>query len=109
MSAVLNGEFENPSTSVENQHRICMYKCTPAVAQTLRDRKEKIRILTSLLFLFSLLSDMLTIVSVIFSLCESDIKSSGLSDILFADNSRSEYHSAQAEYQCEAISLAAGE
>ena len=29
-------------------------------------------------------SDMLTKVSVIFSLCESDIKSLGLSDILFA-------------------------
>ena len=35
MGVVLNGEFENPSTSDEkNQHRICMYKCTWVVAQT---------------------------------------------------------------------------
>ena len=34
MCVVLNGEFENPSTSIENQHRICMYKCTWAVVQT---------------------------------------------------------------------------
>ncbi len=52
---------------------------------------------------------MLTIVSVIFSLCEGDIKPVGLSVILFVENSRSEYHSAQAEYNCEAISLTAGE
>ncbi len=72
------------------------------------NRKEKIRMLTSLLF-FCLLSDMLTKVSVIFLLCKSDIKPVGLSVILFAANSRSEYHSAQAEYNCEAISLDAGE
>ncbi len=58
---------------------------------------------------FCLYSDMLTKVSVIFSLCESDIKPVGLSVILFTANSRSEYHSAKAEYNCEAISLAAGE
>ena len=34
MGVVLNGEFENLSTSDENQHRICMYKYTWAVAQT---------------------------------------------------------------------------
>ena len=34
MGVVLNGEFEKLSTSDENRHRICMYKCTWAVAQT---------------------------------------------------------------------------
>ena len=55
---------------------------------------------------------------VIFRLRRSDIiaaaivilKPYGFSDILFAyKNSRSEYHSATAEYHCEAIELAVGE
>ena len=48
-----------------------------------KQKKRRFVLITSLLFLLSV-SDMLTKVSVIFSLCESDIKSFGLSDILFA-------------------------
>ena len=59
-------------------------------AQTQWDRhsptteKEKIRLDNESSLSFCLYSDMLTAVSVIFSLCESDIQSVGLSDILFA-------------------------
>ena len=62
------------------------FVCTNALGQQPKptnNRKEKIRILTSLLF-FCLHSDMLTFVSVIFSLCEGDIKPYGFNDILFA-------------------------
>ena len=48
--------------------------------------KEKLRLDNGSSLSFYLFSDMLTIVSVIFSLCERDIKPSGLSDILFAHN-----------------------
>ena len=47
-------------------------------------------------------SDMIAIAIVILKPC-------GFSDILFAYNLRSKYHSAQAEYHCEAIELATGE
>ena len=48
-------------------------------------------------------SDIIAIAIVILKPCD-------FSDILFAyKNSRSKYHSATAEYHCEAIELAAGE
>ena len=40
---VLVGEIVNTPVSVKNWHRICMHKFSWAVAQTHRDRKEKIR------------------------------------------------------------------
>ena len=47
---------------------------------------------------------------VIFSLRESDIETYGFSDIIFAIKlGKAQYHSALAEYHCEAISLAEGE
>ena len=54
---------------------------------------------------------------IFFAFAKSDIiavaivilKPYGFSDILFAYNLRSKYHSAHAEYHCEAIELAAGE
>jgi len=52
---------------------------------------------------------MLTKVSVIFSLCESDMKPIGFVIFYSPINLRSKYHSAQAEYHCVAIELAAGE
>ena len=49
-------------------------------------------------------SDMLTFVSVIFSLCESDIKSVGLSDILFAfQTCEANITWTKSKYNCEAI------
>ena len=65
---------------------------------------------TALLSLFLLLviffafakSDIIAVAIVILKPC-------GFSNILFAYNLRSKYHSVQAEYHCEAIELATGE
>ncbi|MBQ3053104.1 MAG: hypothetical protein IJD55_05345 [Clostridia bacterium] len=61
--------------SAKNQHRICMHKFSWETAHThLQAEKRRFVFCSESSLSFCLLSDMLTIVSVIFSLCGSDIE-----------------------------------
>ena len=62
---VLIGEFV---VTVKNRHRICMHKCTWAVAQTHEQQKREDSYLNESSLSVFLICDMLTKVSVIFSL-----------------------------------------
>ena len=74
IGVVLIGKFVIIPVSVKNQHRICMHKFSWAVAQTHKQQKREDSYINESSLSFCLLSDMLTKVSVIFSLCESDIE-----------------------------------